>query len=54
MQELTFEEVVEVNGGRLLTAFDIGFSIGEGINWLLARSYSGRGEFPSVPRAGHE
>ena len=60
MQELTINEVAEISGGSLKTlsrlkiAFDAGYAIGQGINWLLENSYGGRGEFPPVPRAGHE
>lgn len=58
MQELTIIEVVEVSGGKRVAwfkaAFETGYAIGQGMNWLMEHSYGGRGEFPSVPRAGHE
>lgn len=63
MRELSFDEINEVSGGvlavssafgHLSRAFAVGWTIGEGINYLMENSYGGRGQFSSGARAGHE
>lgn len=59
MQELTIEETAEVNGARkgkgsLSFAFEVGYQIGNAINWLMDNSHTGQGNLPPEIRAGRE
>ncbi|KQQ88963.1 hypothetical protein [Massilia sp. Leaf139] len=59
MQELTYEEMADVSGGRSMVkvamkSFETGWAIGQGINWLMDNLHMGRGNFPPIPRAGRE
>jgi len=61
MRELNITEVDAVNGGVwgkiILEAIVSGAAYDfakAGFAYAMANSYMGRGEFPSVPRAGHE
>jgi hypothetical protein len=62
MQELNMDDVNFVSGGNPLfmavfegilggAAYDLIKSAG---SYAMKNSYMGRGQFPSVPRAGHE
>ena len=61
MKELNINEVDAVNGGRIvkviaeaIIASGVYDLLKSGVDYYHKNSYMGRGQFPSVPRAGHE